>query len=107
MTNQCHEQDGVRGRALKQKADPAIMPVPSRGAVRSKPSLAYDTRCGWLAGRKQAGAYCGNLSARTISRWMSDGSLRYRRLSSKLVLFRPEDLDRAVELQAQKAAAAG
>ena len=60
------------------------------------PATGYDTRRGWLAGRKQAAAYLG-VSTRTVNRWMNRGAVRYRRLSPKLVMFRPQDLDAAVE----------
>jgi len=56
---------------------------------------------GWLRGRKQAADYCG-LSTRTINRWMTQGAVKYRKLTPKLVMFRPHDLDAAIEKLAQQ-----
>ena len=75
--------------------------APPHDAGRANtPATGYDTRRGWLAGRKQAAAYLG-VSTRTVNRWMNRGAVRYRRLSPKLVMFRPQDLDAAVEQLAQ------
>ena len=56
---------------------------------------------GWMAGRKQAAKYC-SVSTRTINRWMEQCAVKFRKLSPKLVMFRPQDLDAAIESIAQQ-----
>ena len=75
--------------------------APHRG--EPKRNAAPTLNRGWLAGRKQAAAYCG-VSTRTLNRWMAQGVLRCRKLSPKLLLFRPQDLDAAIETLAMNAA---
>ena len=51
---------------------------------------------GWIKGIEAAARYAG-VSEKIASRWVKAGHLRPRALSKRLHLFRPEDIDRAVE----------
>ena len=51
---------------------------------------------GWIKGIEAAARYAG-VSEKVASRWVKAGHLRPRALSKRLHLFRPEDIDRAVE----------
>ena len=54
-----------------------------------------DTPAGWLKGNEQIARYAG-VSRRTAQSWLS-GGLKARRLSARLVLVRPEDVDTFIE----------
>ena len=51
---------------------------------------------GWLHGAKRAATYCG-ISERTLSGWITAGRVKPRRHSKRLLLFKPAELDKAVE----------
>ena len=75
--------------------------IGQRSNVPPKRNEIASSARGWLRGRKQAAVYCG-LSTRTINRWMAQGVVKYHKLSPKLVMFRPADLDTAIESIAQQ-----
>ena len=56
---------------------------------------------GWLKGVKQVAQYTG-VSPRTISRWIAEGRLPHRKLSGRLILFRRQDVDRAIERMSEE-----
>ena len=56
---------------------------------------------GWLTGRAAIAEHAG-VSRRTVSRWIEEGRIPFRRLSSKLLMVRVQDLDRAIERMAQE-----
>jgi len=59
------------------------------------------TNKGWLTGRTAIAEYAG-VGKRTVSRWIEEGRIPYRRLSNKLLMVRVQDLDRAIERMAQE-----
>jgi len=56
---------------------------------------------GWVSGREDVAKYLG-VSKRSISRWMKQGVLPHKRITSRLVMFRLQDLDRAVARMAEQ-----
>jgi len=50
----------------------------------------------WIKGITGAAQYCG-VSERTIHKWINQGHLKSRNLSKRMVIFRREDLDAAIE----------
>ncbi len=61
-----------------------------------------DTARPWLKGNEGVARYAG-VSRRTSQTWLSSG-LKARRLSARLVLVRPEDVDAFIERQATERA---
>jgi|GEM_PF-1394161 len=57
---------------------------------------ASNTSNGWLGNYKQMAEYAG-CSQRTVCRWISDGRLQVRRLSSRKVMCRPSDMDKCIQ----------
>ncbi len=57
-----------------------------------------DTPTGWLKGCAGIAKYTG-VSHRTAQSWLSNG-LKARRLTARLVLVRPQDVDSYIEEQA-------
>lgn len=62
----------------------------------AKPPSVDRISAGWLKGAAAAASYAG-VSPKVISQWLKAGFLTPRVLSKRLFLFRPEDIDRAVE----------
>ena len=58
-----------------------------------------DTPCGWLKGCAGIANYA-NVSPRTAQNWLSNG-LKARRLSARLVLVKPSDVDSFIERQSE------
>ncbi len=63
-------------------------------------TLATGIPQAWIKGLKATARYAG-VSEKTASAWMKAGHLKAHALSRRLHLFRPSDVDRAVELAAQ------
>jgi predicted site-specific integrase-resolvase len=53
------------------------------------------TTPGWLGSYEEMAAYAG-CSKRSISRWINEGDLKVRRLSSRKVICLPKDIDRCL-----------
>lgn len=65
-------------------------------AAAKREAKVSPVAAGWIKGIEAAARYAG-VSEKIASRWVKAGHLRPRALSRRLHLFRPEDIDRAVE----------
>ncbi|WFB34917.1 helix-turn-helix domain-containing protein [Kiritimatiellota bacterium B12222] len=63
--------------------------------------MSSSNKSGWLKGGKGIAAYA-DVSFRTAQNWIASGRLPVRRLSARLIMVRPEDLDRFIEAEADR-----
>ena len=60
-----------------------------------------NTTPGWLKGGQGISLYA-NVSFRTAQNWIASGRLPVRRLSARLIMCKPEDVDAFIESEAHR-----
>jgi len=63
--------------------------------------MKRNDRSGWLKGMPAAAAYAG-VSERLIHNWIEKGILKPTRAGARLLFFKPEDIDTAIQALAEQ-----